>query len=207
MKKAREQEAAVEAIGKLGGQVGYGPVLFCYPLCAAPPAPAWLRNLLGEHFFARVDKVSFYNWSVADAGLEQLKAAERNCQMLSLSRTPVTDADLMHLTGLANLRVLYLCDTPVTDAGLEHVKGLTKLKALWLGGTKVTDAGLEHLKGLTKLKALGLGDTLEMIEINEDSFFCHQTEKTHLRTLGGTKVTDAGVKKLQQALPNCKISR
>ena len=47
-----------------------------------------------------------------------------------------------------------------------------------LSATKVTDAGLVHLKRLTKLKYLNLRDT---------------------------KVTDASVKKLQQALPNCKI--
>ena len=49
---------------------------------------------------------------------------------------------------------------------------------LFLHGTKVSDAGLEHLKGLTQLQQLDLN---------------------------GTKVTDAGVKKLQQALPNCRI--
>jgi hypothetical protein len=48
-----------------------------------------------------------------------------------------------------------------------------------LCGTKVTAAGLLHLKGLTSLKTLGLG----------------------------TKVTDAGVKGLQSALPNCRISK
>ena len=47
-----------------------------------------------------------------------------------------------------------------------------------LNSTKVTDAELEQLKGLTQLKVL---------------------------ELGGTKVTDEGVKKLQQAFPNCKI--
>ena len=44
--------------------------------------------------------------------------------------------------------------------------------------TKVTDAGLVHLKGLTKLQRLYLTDT---------------------------KVTDAGVKKLQTELPKCRI--
>jgi hypothetical protein len=40
--------------------------------------------------------------------------------------------------------------------------------------------GLEHLKGLSQLKRLGLT---------------------------GTNVTDAGVEKLRQALPKCKIKR
>ena len=49
---------------------------------------------------------------------------------------------------------------------------------LW--GNEVSDAGLEHLKGLTKLQSLNLL---------------------------GTKVTNAGVKNLQQALPKCHIDR
>jgi hypothetical protein len=64
------------------------------------------------------------------------------------------------------------------DAGLEHLKGLTKLQTLVLTGTKVSGAGLEHLKGLKSLQALALSKT---------------------------RVTDKGVKKLQQALPKCKI--
>jgi hypothetical protein len=55
---------------------------------------------------------------------------------------------------------------------------LTQLEWLQLGYTQVTDAGLEHLKGLNQLRALGLEST---------------------------KVTDEGVKKLQQALPMCYI--
>jgi hypothetical protein len=47
-------------------------------------------------------------------------------------------------------------------------------------GTRVTDSDLVQLKGLTQLRAL------------------------HLTS---TNVTDEGVKKLQQALPNCKITR
>jgi hypothetical protein len=43
----------------------------------------------------------------------------------------------------------------------------------------VTDTGLEHLRGLTQLQLL---------------------------YLGGTQITDEGVKKLQEALPNCEIT-
>ena len=92
----------------------------------------------------------------------------------------VNDATLEHLKELTKLQFLYLSGTQVTDAGLEHLKGLSNLKLLLLGNTKVTDAGLVHLKGLTKLQYL-------------DVFLTH--------------VTADGVKKLQQALPNCKIRR
>jgi len=74
--------------------------------------------------------------------------------------------------------VLALPSSGMTDAGLARIAGLTHLHELWLGNTKVTDAGLAHLAGLTHLEQLDLTKT---------------------------KVTDAGVKKLQRALPHCKI--
>jgi len=82
--------------------------------------------------------------------------------------------------GVLKVERVNLVDTEVTDAGLEHLKGLKSLLILYLGSTEVTDAGLEHLKGLTSLKELWL--------INTD-------------------ITDEGVEKLQQALPNCKMTK
>ena len=66
----------------------------------------------------------------------------------------------------------------VTDADLVHLKGLTKLEILSFWDKQITDAGLVHLRGMTHLEELVLIDT---------------------------KVTAEGVKKLQEALPNCKI--
>jgi hypothetical protein len=66
----------------------------------------------------------------------------------------------------------------ITDAELVHLKGLTNLQEINLCCTQITDAGLVHLNRLVSLKRL---------------------------YLIATQITDAGVKKLQHALPNCKI--
>ena len=58
---------------------------------------------------------------------------------------------------------------------------MTNLQTLELSyGPKVTYAGLVHLKGLTSLQTL---------------------------SLSGSKVSEAGVKDLQAALPKCKITK
>jgi hypothetical protein len=97
---------------------------------------------------------------------------------VTLKGPEVTDSGLKHLKGLTNFKALVLDKTRVTDAGLERLNGLTNLKGLALIRTPFTDAGLEHLKGLTNLRHLWVRET---------------------------QVTEAGVKKLQEALPNCKI--
>ena len=55
-----------------------------------------------------------------------------------------------------------------------------QLQGLGLEGTAITEAAIPHLAKLTQLKRLGLS---------------------------GSAVSDAGVAKLQQAPPNCKITR
>ena len=60
---------------------------------------------------------------------------------------------------MTRLRSLYLTAIEITDAGLVHLKGLANLKWLNLAVTQVTDAGLVHLKGLTKLEGLNLART------------------------------------------------
>jgi hypothetical protein len=140
---------------------------------------------------------------VTDTGTVHLKGLT-SLQELILGDTKVTDAGLVHFKGLTNLRNLYLSGTNVTDAGLVHLKGLTKLNWLDLNGSNVTDAGLVHLKGLTKLHRLHLAQTKVT-----DAGLVHLMGLTKLQKLSllQTKVSYAGVRKLQAALPKCKISR
>ena len=118
------------------------------------------------------------NTKITDAGLVHLQQLTE-LQWLTLNNTKVTDAGLAHLDGLRHLELLMLEGTQVTDAGLQYLEGMNQLKRLELNGTKVTDAGLAHLQGLRQLEDLSLEET---------------------------QVTDAGVKKLEYALPNCKVT-
>ena len=99
-------------------------------------------------------------------------------EKLSLGRTNVTDAGLIHLKGLVELQLLYLDETKTSDVGLMNLKGLKQLQDLDLRATKVSDTGLENFKGLTRLKSLNLQQT---------------------------RVSDGAVRDLQRALPNCQI--
>ncbi len=111
-----------------------------------------------------------------------------------LDRTPIADADLVHLKGLAHLTNLQLRDTAITDAGLVHLKRLTSLKSLDLSRTRVTDAGAVHLKGLTNLEMLGL-----ISDQITDAGLAHLRSLTSLQSLflSGTKVSGAGLAHLK----------
>ena len=96
----------------------------------------------------------------------------------------VTDADLVHLKKASNLRELIFYRSQITDAGIVHLRGLTSLRILSFGGQRwgqrITDKGLLHLHGLTKLERL---------------------------SIGRTGATSGGIRKLQRALPQCRINQ
>ena len=91
-------------------------------------------------------------------------------QSLSLrhTRSEVTDAHIVHLTELQNLRDLTIdaividenrnisSSMDITDKGLEYISKLKSLESLSLIGVKITDKGLEHLEKLTSLKWISL---------------------------------------------------
>lgn len=171
---------------------------------------------------------------VTDAGLVHLCSVPY-LEHLAFDGTPITDRGLVQLQQLRALRYLDLINTAVTDAGLAHLRtpsapwnasadpsaadppsepgepgslgtpagpeaeqseaeadgspkgyGFTVggspagLIVLTLAGPAFTDAGLVNLQGLTSLRQLHLS--------------C-------------PNITDAGVERLEQALPNLRIER
>jgi len=254
MKKAREQSEVLEPIRQSALTVEYdwqvdvdGRGL----LNVQPPASQWLRNLLGDDFFAGLALVGFNGLQITDAELEHFSLTSiPELQFVGLPFTDITDAGLADIKGLTRLKGLWLTGNHITDAGLRHIKDLTELRSLTLGGTKVTDTGLEHLRGLTNLQSLELSaskvtgrgltnlegltklDSLDLSasDVSDagldhlkrlpklqslDLSFTHLTDvgldrleglnQLRLLNLSGTEVTTEGVRKLQQALPKCKI--
>jgi Leucine rich repeat len=180
IERKRKELAAVRAIIKMGGGVSYDYEFASGKLIPGgdAPGPGWLRQLLGENFFAEVQSVFFLGrTNINDTGLQNVEALPQ-VQMLFLGSANVTDVGLAHLNGLNHLQYIELEQTNLTDAGLVNLKGLAELQTLHLDSTQVTDKGLANLKALSNLQAV---------------------------FLRRTKVTDAGVKDLQTALPKCRI--
>ncbi len=224
LKNADRQQAAKTAFQRFPGYVEYG-----YERTGQQPAslaPAWLFRLLGCDFFASIERVCLAcDRRFTDADLEHVESLPR-LKLLRLGGADITDDGLKHLAVLTDLEELSLHRTHVGDAGLEHVQGLTQLRRLNLYATNISGSGLKYLKRLGRLEDLCLSKT-------KVSDLGHLTALTHLRYLNldntqvtdaglepiegfaklerldlcVTKVTAAGVAKLQQALPNCKITR
>jgi hypothetical protein len=180
--QARDQQRAVETVLSREGrrfvfyedQLGLERDLNPYPWVGAggivtndidPKAeaagPAWLRDMVGEHYFRRLVHVRVEDVAIVmnDSELEAI------CQVpsitwLSIMRADITDSGMRHLTNLKRVRKLSLgtCGAPITDEGLSHLRDLPDLEWLELWTTSITDEGLKHLIGLSKLKFLQLGN-------------------------------------------------
>jgi hypothetical protein len=154
--KRKEQQEAVEAIRRLGGEVFYD---YQRPNPDEPNFFDPKARPKNPEVFHRVVRVSLRDSKATDDDLK-IFAKLPHVENLDLTNTRITGAGLEHLKGLTNLRVLGLWKTRVDDAGLKHIKGLTKMWLLSLDGTNVTDAGLAYLKSMTGLEEwLGLADT------------------------------------------------
>ena len=77
-----------------------------------------------------------------DTGAQALARLGR-LTWLSLARTRVTDAGLVHLPR--SLRTLYLTRTPVTEAGVLALLQLPELRELDLRGTSVSAEAQERM--------------------------------------------------------------
>lgn len=137
----------------------------------------------------------------SDAAMVHLKALKQ-LRELDLGYSDITDAGLACIENATELRTICLYGTKVTDGGLSYLYRMDKLETLVLASSNFSDAGLEYVGKLHSLKLLNLNGARVT-----DAGLKHLYGLKSLQELMlyGTKVTTSAVEKLRQALPNCKI--
>lgn len=165
---------------------------------------------------------------VTDKGLENLKAHPELRMLSLLAASSVTDSGLAHVGKLTKLEQLILGYTGITEAGLKNLEGLNALKFLDLAGVDLSREGLIQLQSLSSLGGLNLSqtsitdddlepltglETLTMLMLGHNEIGISDAGLEHLKrltnlehlSLQGTKVTEAGIHELKEALPDCDI--
>lgn len=209
--QVRNQRLVVAEITNLNGQIIYHHEMRQVRMArqtAEPPGPKWLRALLGEDFFAALVWMEINDPRVSDETIA-LVSTLPDLKELHIRSDQLSDRGLGHLAGLKTLKYLNLVGRQITDNGLEQIAKFKQLKGLDLNAEKVSDDGLAQIAKLTKLHQLSLGTSgfsQDRMNITDEGLLHLQALK-NLRFLqfNSSKVTRAGVDKLQKALPDCKI--
>jgi hypothetical protein len=209
--KARRQREAVAAIKKYGGWVHYDweEMVNGKPAKGTqPPAPKWLRKLLGDEYFQEIAHVSLVyddstgvrfdikNVSHADNVLSRLRGMTK-LKTLLLEKTQATDQGLKHLRQLTSLEELFIWDaSQVSDSGVANLVPLKNLIYIHINNSKMSDAGLGSLAKLPKLESLSVqGNNFS------DAGLASLKDSTNLKQLcvgfSESRITDAGLAHLR----------
>jgi Leucine-rich repeat (LRR) protein len=171
--QAERQRKAVEEIERIGGSVFYdyqydsNEDTYDYWV-EAPHGPEWLKDSLGNDFFANVvvvdlqSSIGYSNPSIKTQ-FEHLKgsvAGLPNVETLHLSYEEVTDTELEYFNSLSKLKRLSIYAIHITDSGLKNLEGFHQLQYLTMEYcSHLSDTGFEHLANLNKLKELNVYET------------------------------------------------
>lgn len=204
--RAKRRKAAVEALQKVPHcRVVYEEDLNGLPVIqdgsAIDRKPAPDRNVIEENMRGNVFGVDAGKADLTDATLLNLRELTE-VKHLTLSGTEITDAGLSNLEPLTKLEVLWINAPKISDEGLAHLARLTQLRMLVIQPSQITDSGLVHLQGLTRLKSLNLANSNVT-----DAGLVHLESLKQLRELLLTNLSPAapGAKALQQSLPELQL--
>lgn len=137
--------------------------------------------------FPRLETLVIYSDQLSKKSLADLKCHTRLHELLVQGSNMAGD-EVSHILEIPSLRRLTLLGEDVTDDGLKWLSEARQLRQLGVGGPKLTDHCLVYFEGL--------------VDLEELDFITPQCA-----TPVKLKITDEGLKKLQQHLPNTIIRR
>ena len=168
-----------------------------------PPLPAGRlvcdEDLISVGRLARLKSLVFNYSNITNDGLEHLIPL-RSLKELDLKRANISDAGLISVGRLQSLTHLNLQQTKVTGHGLIHLRSPRNLTALSLQSTPLDVGTLNILATLSNLQCLDL----DLTPITDDSI-ADLAQLTSPRSLTVMGLSEDGMKRLRQALPNCDV--
>lgn len=206
----KRQEAAVAALQLAGGACG-----FDYRLKNAPPdtdspkqatwVPEWLRDLLGRHFFEKVQSIGMGNPHLDPA---KPKTTDETMQLLEqfprlrefeLLRSDVTDRGVSQLEHCPEMHHLSFWDNKyITPEAMKSIKKLRRLHTLYLDGVLNSEEGIAHIKELPQLRELLIGDFREESTITNAALkHIGEMQSLHMLRIHSASVTDEGLVHLE----------
>jgi Leucine-rich repeat (LRR) protein len=171
-----------------------------------PKAPRANDQEIAEWVLSRKGRVGIEGELSQFVDIKELPKREMTIRSVSLGKSygdgKLVDADLAKLAGLKSIGYLSLSGAKnITDDGLQHLAGLTSLT--WLDVSdcpKISGKGNVHLAKLTKLQTLGV-----CAQSDDDLTPILGLKGVYQLFLNKTKITAAGLAKIQAALPDLKV--
>jgi len=210
--QVRRQRVAVAAIKASGGRVIYD-----FQRQGAgqkqdekPPAPKWLRDLIGDDYFQSVVAVDWdHEQKLKADDLRWLRDLPK-LDDLNLNYTNVDDEGLAHLRELTSLKHLCLeqC-VNVTDHGLSHLDKLKNLEELALLSTSCSDEAIrKYVPQFERLKYLDVAGIPITRDTAMEFLRLKDLKMLHLSRVGQRTPHDLSdvVKLLKNELPGCEIN-
>ena len=188
--RAREQRLAVEQALELHARLDFKDA-----------GPDWLKSVIGEDLFVKVDSVETEHLGTIDADMTWLAALD-DLQVLTLKyststwpRSAMGDASVAHVADMRELRRLSLPRFDLTDRGAIALEVHPEMTYLKLPETLITDDGLAHIRHMHKLWHLDLSGLPGVT----DAGLVHLQDMNNLRWLylSQTSVTGPGLEHLR----------
>lgn len=194
-------------------------------VCISSDADAALPKIaaLPDHERALIRRLILDDPHITEEGAKAIAALD---QLSNLSIENMWKDDwCKYLVGMKQLKTLWLNDASLTGECFEHISklrsldylngdnnefksgtlkplaNLTNLTGLAIGCKNNGDDDFAFLEHLPKLRSLNLADT----SITDKTLECIQSQDLDLLVVVRTKVTEAGIEKLQQRIKSLKL--
>jgi hypothetical protein len=148
----------------------------------------------------QITSILIENSDITDKGLSPLSSMPNLIQLRI--RSPLTDLAITSIINMKSLQFLNLPQADFTDEGIQSLSDHPNIQLLRIGGRRLSNKSLEFIATMSSLSFLHLIN----VPIDDQGLAAfYDTQNLQSLYLDDTDVTDAGLVKLLERLPNLHL--